>query len=201
MDHTCSNANGSIGCEVCWQELQAEIAKLRPEVEHRRAQYEQMEHDLHAANIQVDEIRKERDGFRVGYLRHRLSLEEASKRWCWCKQEEIPGNCAKCVAEIALRPVVEKPKSECTCASTGSHAVFCALSEKPNCACPPDRQGHYPSCGTTVIIIPAVAEKRIADGATCPACGLGVTGVDPLCEKHYSEYLGQNRARGNNEDD
>jgi len=131
-----------------------------------------------AANIQVDEMRKERDGFRVGYLRHRLSLEEAAKRWCWCKQEEIPGNCAKCVAEIALRPV-----------------------EKPNCACPPDRQGHYPSCGTTVIIIPAVAEKRIADGATCPACGLGVTGVDPLCEKHYSEYLGQNRARGNNEDD
>lgn len=31
----------------------------------------------------------------------------------------------------------------------------------------------------------------------CPDCGEGVTGKDPLCVKHYGEYLGQNRARGN----
>lgn len=25
---------------------------------------------------------------------------------------------------------------------------------------------------------------------TCPDCGNGVHGVDPLCDKHWAEYLG-----------
>lgn len=74
----------------------------------------------------------------------------------------------------ALTGIVEKPKSEfagCCSACNWSH-------EPHDCKC------H--------------AEKRVRG---CPNCGNGVTGVDPLCEKHYSEYLGQNRARGNNEND
>jgi hypothetical protein len=51
-------------------------------------------------------------------------------------------------------------------------------------------------CGKFTPVVDA--EKRKGG---CPNCGNGVTGVDPLCDKHYSEYLGQNRARGNNEND
>lgn len=33
--------------------------------------------------------------------------------------------------------------------------------------------------------------KQYSSMASCPACGKGVNGVDPLCEFHYEEYLGQ----------
>ena len=48
-------------------------------------------------------------------------------------------------------------------------------------------------------LTPEESGKR--EGDKCPACGKGVTGQDALCEKHYGEYLGTNRARGNNEND
>lgn len=38
---------------------------------------------------------------------YRDALVKASQRWCWCKQEELPGNCAKCIAEVALRETKE----------------------------------------------------------------------------------------------
>lgn len=50
-------------------------------------------------------------------------------------------------------------------------------------------------------VIDDLTQKEKRKDAGCPGCGLGVTGKDALCDKHYSEYLGQNRARGNNEND
>jgi hypothetical protein len=40
-------------------------------------------------------------------------------------------------------------------------------------------------------------QKDEVTAGKCPECGLGIRGQDPLCDKHYSEYLGTNRARGN----
>jgi hypothetical protein len=34
--------------------------------------------------------------------RYQAALEAASQRWCWCKQEDLPRPCAKCIAEAAL---------------------------------------------------------------------------------------------------
>jgi hypothetical protein len=58
------------------------------------------------------------------------------------------------------------------------------------------------------LALQAMTEKRIhaTDEAIknwnghrggCPSCGLGEPGKDALCDKHYSDYLGTNRARGN----
>jgi hypothetical protein len=49
----------------------------------------------------------ERDTALLQNDEYRKALRSAAERWCWCKQEELPGNCARCIAGIAL---IEKPK-------------------------------------------------------------------------------------------
>ena len=84
---------------------------------------------------------------------------------------------------MEIRKIIDKPKSD----ADKDYQIKC-----PHCPETFDiRGGHL------------CAEKRKDEvsAGKCPECGLGIRGVDPLCDKHYSEYLGTNRARGNNEND
>ncbi len=101
--------------------------------------------------------------------------ESAVNQFCCCGGGEPGHGCAACDMYHFVKGKTEKPKSA------------------------PWTDEQKKALENVADTMTRAIEKR--KDAGCPACGLGVTGKDALCDAHYREYLGTHRARGNNEND
>lgn len=158
------------------QGLEADNAKLRAEVSAYEKRIPELCKDyltqLEAATLQVDEMSKRI--YKIGLLCDAVpGLQHG-----FCPDIGEPRDNLTRI-KIALDGFIKKPVGE-------------GPTSRPCCVEAYNRGFEMGSANPRTVI-----EKRIEDGSKCPACGRGVTGVDPLCDQHYAEYLGQNRARGN----
>lgn len=119
-------------------------------------------------------------------------LKKMAKGWNGCREEELAtmilAERAKVTAlELQLRQaqeVIHEAIGEAI--DSAQHDPDCP--EDDTCECERVKKINAAMVGFSV---------KLESHGGCPDCGQGVTGKDALCDKHYSEYLGQNRARGN----
>lgn len=85
---------------------------LRAEVDHRRAQYEQMEKDLHNSNLQVDQARKTAEYWKANHLAGNKEIDELRKAFeatCFKDGGGTHRLCRVCGADAGMSHYPDSP--------------------------------------------------------------------------------------------
>jgi hypothetical protein len=180
----CAHHIALVDCHDC---LVSQVLKLEAELARLTAYFDTLIAQAKAMEVETGKARAERDKANLQYrevVDAAYDLTLKTEPFGNYSDDEVQRSRSKLMALVQKAVTegqpTEKPKYD--------HKLSCDVRD-------PATQPLGCNCGA--------AEKRKDEvsAGKCPECGLGIHGQDPLCEKHYGEYLGQNRARGNNEND